>query len=90
MWGHHHSYQRTHPVYNTTVVSTGTTHVVIGMAGYWLSRNFVAELPEYMAVANDTTWYVSLWVMVGARSLARLLSFRTSARAMTLARSRVL
>lgn len=39
LWGHHHSYQRTCPVFNSECVEGGTTHVVIGMGGQSLSKN---------------------------------------------------
>ncbi len=39
LWGHHHSYQRTCPVFNTVCTEGATTHVVIGMGGQGLSKN---------------------------------------------------
>ncbi len=56
MWGHHHSYQRTCPVHNLTCTDDGTTHVVIGMAGYSLTHNFPDTLPPYFVVAKDDNW----------------------------------
>ena len=38
LWGHQHSYGRTCPIYNQQCVTKGgTTHFVIGMAGYKLT-----------------------------------------------------
>jgi hypothetical protein len=53
-WGHHHSYQRTCPVYNEKCVAenpkgyTAPVHVVIGMAGMGLSTNIKAEKPDWI------------------------------------------
>jgi acid phosphatase type 7 len=56
MWGHHHSYQRTCPVFNQTCVSQGTVHTVIGMAGAGLSTNLQAPTPSWIVKA-DATFY---------------------------------
>ncbi len=39
LWGHHHSYQRTCPVYQEVCTEGATTHIVIGMGGQSLSKN---------------------------------------------------
>jgi hypothetical protein len=39
LWGHHHSYQRTCPVYRKECVQGAPVHVVIGMAGQSLSQD---------------------------------------------------
>lgn len=39
LWGHHHSYQRTCPVYALKCTPGAPVHVVIGMAGQGLSHN---------------------------------------------------
>jgi len=41
MWAHHHSYQRTCPVYQQNCMDGGTTHVVIGMGGRDLSTDLI-------------------------------------------------
>ena len=38
-WGHHHSYQRTCPIYKESCTQDGTVHIVIGMGGQGLSKN---------------------------------------------------
>jgi len=52
-WGHHHSYQRSCPVYNLTCVSDGTVHVVIGMAGMGLSQNIEPIDPDWFVMIDD-------------------------------------
>ena len=37
LWGHHHLYHRSCPVYQEVCVDQGTIHVVIGMSGHSLS-----------------------------------------------------
>ena len=39
LWGHHHSYQRTCPVYNETCMDGAPVHVIIGMAGRELTQD---------------------------------------------------
>jgi len=56
MWGHHHTYQRTQPVFNATVNPEGPTHVVIGMAGYDLTHDFYPEMLPYFAYRTDKHW----------------------------------
>lgn len=57
LWGHHHSYQRTCPVFKERC--QGSTdpsypvHVVIGMAGMGLSQNIEDKLPVWSVVIND-------------------------------------
>ena len=43
LWAHHHSYQRTCPVYQEVCVSNGAApvHVVIGMAGRELAIDLI-------------------------------------------------
>lgn len=49
LWGHHHSYQRTCPVYNgTCTTSGGVTHVVIGNAGRSLASNVKPVKPDWL------------------------------------------
>ena len=40
LWGHHHSYQRTCPVYKEECTEGATTHLVIGNGGQHLSKPF--------------------------------------------------
>jgi hypothetical protein len=56
MWGHHHTYQRTKPVYNSTERAGAPTHVVIGMAGYDLTHDFYPEMLPYFAYRTDQHW----------------------------------
>ena len=54
LWGHHHSYQRTCPVYQGTCdKENGITHVIIGMAGQELSQNLESPTPSWIVVADD-------------------------------------
>ncbi|XP_062502844.1 uncharacterized protein LOC134179856 [Corticium candelabrum] len=53
LWGHHHSYQRSCPVYNETCTASGTTHVVIGMAGQSLSHTFRPIKPVWAVYLDD-------------------------------------
>ena len=39
LWGHHHSYQTTCPVYQEKCTEGATTHIVIGMGGQSRSTN---------------------------------------------------
>ena len=39
LWGHHHSYQRTCPVYQEKCTDGAPIHIVIGMGGQGLSTN---------------------------------------------------
>eukprot|EP00731_Ephydatia_muelleri_P019818 Em0012g643a len=38
-WGHHHSYQRSCPVFGYQCMKGATTHIVVGMGGQGLSQN---------------------------------------------------
>lgn len=51
--GHHHSYQRTCPVYNETCVDNGITYIVTGAAGADFSTNIYIFQPAYMSFVND-------------------------------------
>eukprot|EP01117_Protostelium_nocturnum_P005141 TRINITY_DN1866_c0_g1_i1.p1 TRINITY_DN1866_c0_g1~~TRINITY_DN1866_c0_g1_i1.p1 ORF type:complete len:569 (+),score=151.58 TRINITY_DN1866_c0_g1_i1:237-1943(+) len=53
-WGHHHTYQRTCPVYQTKCAQGNTVHVVIGMAGFGLTHNLEKHWPSYMVYVDDT------------------------------------
>jgi len=52
-WGHHHSYQRSCPVFNETCTAGGTTHVVIGMGGMGLSTNIELVPPKWLRYLDD-------------------------------------
>jgi len=60
LWGHHHSYQRTCPVYNQTCSPESTeqppVHVVIGMAGKDLSQNVLSTAPVWLDFIDDMEW----------------------------------
>jgi len=52
-WGHHHSYQRTCPVYKEVChPNNPTVHVVIGMAGQGLSANIQSKVPDWIVYVN--------------------------------------
>jgi len=55
LWGHHHSYQRTCPVYNNTCFygSKYPVHCVIGMAGMGLSQNLPVNPPYWLEYVDD-------------------------------------
>jgi hypothetical protein len=52
LWGHHHSYQRSCPVYKEKCVDNATVHVVIGMAGMGLSKNLEPTPPVWSLVQD--------------------------------------
>jgi hypothetical protein len=56
LWGHHHSYQRTCPVINGTCTAGAPVHLVVGTAGYELTKNFEPTLPSYMVKAINEYW----------------------------------
>jgi len=66
-WGHHHSYQRSCPVFNQSCVATapGTysapVHLVLGMAGAGLSQNIQDTPPDWAVVVNDQQYGYSSW-----------------------------
>ena len=62
LWGHHHSYQRTCPVYNMTCGSDSEfpVHVVIGMAGFQLSLTTWAVNPPWIEKVNIQDWGYTL------------------------------
>ena len=54
LWGHHHSYQRTCPLYQGVCDDNeGITHVIIGMAGQSLSQNLKPQAPSWIVMADD-------------------------------------
>jgi len=55
--GTHAGYQRTCPVFNTTCVSQGTVHTVVGNAGMYLSTNLLNPPLPYIVYANATYGY---------------------------------
>eukprot|EP00850_Spirogloea_muscicola_P012086 SM000077S21560 [mRNA] locus=s77:233943:242539:+ [translate_table: standard] len=50
--GHHHSYQRTFPVYKRNVTATGPVYVVAGNAGFQLTLYVQPTVPDYFAVVE--------------------------------------
>ena len=48
LWGHHHSYQRTCPVYKEKCTPGAPIHAVIGMAGQGLSKNIELVTPDWI------------------------------------------
>lgn len=67
LWGHHHSYQRTCPVFQQQCVQsnggyTAPVHVVIGMAGMGLSQNLVTPAPAWIHYVDDQEYgYTTLF-----------------------------
>jgi len=55
LWGHHHSYQRSCPLFNGTCYEGQQfpVHVVIGMAGMRLTANFAPLPPSWLMEADD-------------------------------------
>jgi len=54
LWGHHHSYQRSCPVYQTQCTKEkAPVHVVIGMAGMGLSQNLETNKPNWAVYVDD-------------------------------------
>lgn len=63
LWGHHHSYQRTCPLYQGVCdENEGITHVIIGMAGQSLSQNLRPQTPAWIKVADDRHYGYSRFV----------------------------
>jgi hypothetical protein len=61
LWGHHHSYQRTCPIYNMTCGGYEfPVHVVIGMAGFELSLTTWAVNPPWIEKVNVQDWGYTL------------------------------
>lgn len=56
LWGHHHSYQRTCPIISSNCVTDGPVHVVVGTAGYELTKNFFPVRPSYFVTAINDYW----------------------------------
>eukprot|EP00850_Spirogloea_muscicola_P017778 SM000156S02134 [mRNA] locus=s156:167665:178237:+ [translate_table: standard] len=50
--GHHHTYQRTFPVYKRNVTATGPVYVVAGNAGFQLTLYVQPTVPDYFAVVE--------------------------------------
>eukprot|EP00698_Gefionella_okellyi_P020824 TRINITY_DN6617_c0_g1_i1.p1 TRINITY_DN6617_c0_g1~~TRINITY_DN6617_c0_g1_i1.p1 ORF type:complete len:564 (+),score=100.33 TRINITY_DN6617_c0_g1_i1:99-1694(+) len=62
-WAHHHSYQRTCPVYklkcmpaNADGSNSAPVHVVVGMAGKPLSTNIEPHRPAWFEYVDDKEW----------------------------------
>jgi hypothetical protein len=70
--GHHHTYQRTCPMYNGTCLgfdertghAMGPVHLVIGNGGASLSLNVADPPPEYLEVR---LWSRCIWPGLGLR-----------------------
>jgi len=60
LWGHHHSYQRTCPVYKEQCVHGATTHVVIGIAGMSLSHTILPTPPSWIVYVDDKEYGYTL------------------------------
>eukprot|EP01116_Phalansterium_solitarium_P017202 TRINITY_DN4173_c0_g1_i1.p1 TRINITY_DN4173_c0_g1~~TRINITY_DN4173_c0_g1_i1.p1 ORF type:complete len:586 (-),score=221.07 TRINITY_DN4173_c0_g1_i1:325-2025(-) len=63
LWGHHHSYQRSCPVYRQQCIAPSSptayaapVHVVIGMAGMGLTQNLEVQPPSWLQIADDQEW----------------------------------
>jgi len=60
LWGHHHSYQRSCPVYQENCQNKSSKggsqypiHVIIGMAGQSLTQNLEDKLPPWMVIVDN-------------------------------------
>ena len=63
LWGHHHSYQRTCPMYQGNCdKENGIPHIIIGMAGQDLSHNLKSPAPSWIVVADDQHFGYSRFV----------------------------
>jgi hypothetical protein len=62
LWGHHHSYQRSCPVFQSKCHGEGKApvHVVIGMAGMGLSQNLEDPKPGWLQYVDDQEYGYSL------------------------------
>jgi hypothetical protein len=60
LWGHHHSYQRTCPVYKEKCTKGATVHVVIGMAGQSLTQNIEDQKPDWFVIVDDKEYGYTL------------------------------
>jgi len=60
LWGHHHSYQRSCPVYQQKCTDKAPVHVVIGMAGMGLSQNIEDKQPDWSLYVDDQEYGYSI------------------------------
>lgn len=58
LWGHHHSWQRTCPIYNEVCTPGATTHVLAGMAGY--SHSPINDIADYFVTLNSADYGIGL------------------------------
>jgi hypothetical protein len=79
-WGHHHSYQRSCPVFNETCTPGATVHVVIGMAGMGLSTNIQPTPPSWLQYIDDKEYgYSRLFISRSSLHMQFLISGRAAA-----------
>jgi len=74
-WGHHHSYQRTCPVYNMTCTEGAPIHIVTGAAGAHFSTNIEQKNPEWIEFVED---HIHGYVRAKVRSGKLMLEFVSS------------
>ena len=75
LWGHQHSYGRTCAVYDQKCTTTGTTHFVIGMAGYKLSK----EIPNppvnnFQYASNDVYGFTHYTIYNHTHALVKFIN----------------
>eukprot|EP00731_Ephydatia_muelleri_P019790 Em0012g615a len=55
-WGHHHSYQRSCPVFDRVCTEGGTVHIVVGTGGQSLSQNLEPIKPKWLDFYDIQHW----------------------------------
>ena len=66
-WGHHHSYQRSCPVFDGKCTEGATTHIVVGMGGQGLSQNI--EYVRHLYIYTEKyTFYALAFLLLDVMS----------------------
>lgn len=81
LWGHHHSYQRTCPVFREVCMgqnpdgsNRGPVHMVIGMAGMGLSQNIQAQQPHWFIKVDDQEYGYTRWQVTSHKLSVQFIS----------------
>jgi hypothetical protein len=56
LWGHHHLYHRSCPVYQEVCLDHGTVHVLVAMGGHDLSDNVESSNPAWLEYLDYKHW----------------------------------
>ncbi|CAI8008592.1 Probable inactive purple acid phosphatase 27 [Geodia barretti] len=56
LWGHHHLYHRSCPVYQEVCLDQGTVHVLVAMGGHDLSDNVESSNPAWLEYLDYKHW----------------------------------